>query len=57
MVSDVKRRASFSEGDSFLSSCNFLVGAIVMLAMAYKWANYLAQLHDNQFWFVNIRVS
>ena len=35
---------------------NRLLGVSVMVTMAYYWAGYLAQLHDNQFWFVNIKV-
>lgn len=36
---------------------NRLLGVSVMVSMAYYWAGYLAQLHDNQFWFVNIKVQ
>lgn len=41
----------------FLRVGNWLLGVGVMIVLAYHWAGYLAQLHDNQFWFVNIKVS
>ncbi|XP_059083191.1 probable C-mannosyltransferase DPY19L3 [Tigriopus californicus] len=39
----------------FLQVANRLLGVVVMIVLAYHWAGYLAQLHDNQFWFVNIK--
>jgi len=39
------------------SVVNILLGVLAMVLSAYKWSNYVAQLHDNQFWFVNIKVG
>ena len=36
---------------------NKLLGLIVMVVLTRKWSNYLAQLHDNQYWFTNIKVE
>ncbi len=56
MGSSSSSPSSPSSGDArFLSLCNRVAGVLVMLALAYKWSNYLAQLHDNQYWFVNIQ--
>ena len=35
---------------------NKVVGVIVMMICAYKWSAYLATLHENHFWFSNIKV-
>lgn len=41
----------------FLTYANSMVGFIIMLLAAYKWSTYLAQLHENELWFSNIKVS
>ena len=43
-------------GWTVAESINKLIGLTVMLVLARKWSNYLAQLHDNQYWFTNIKV-
>ena len=35
---------------------NKVVGIIVMMVCAYKWSAYLATLHENHFWFSEIKV-
>ena len=35
---------------------NKVVGVIVMMICAYKWSAYLATLHENHFWFSEIKV-
>ena len=35
---------------------NKVVGVVVMMVCAYKWSTYLATLHENHFWFSNIKV-
>ena len=35
---------------------NKVVGVVVMMVCAYKWSAYLATLHENHFWFSNIKV-
>ena len=33
------------------------LGLLVMLVLVHKWATYLQTIHENQYWFSNIRVS
>ena len=35
---------------------NKVVGIIVMMVCAYKWSTYLSTLHENHFWFSEIKV-
>ena len=35
---------------------NKVIGLIVMMVCAYKWSAYLATLHENHFWFSEIKV-
>lgn len=39
-----------------ISGLNKVIGVFVMITLAYKWSNYLATLHENHFWFTNIKV-
>ncbi len=52
---DSRMTSARSTNGRFLRACNLAVGVAVMMMASYRWANYLAQLHDNQFWFVNIK--
>jgi len=36
---------------------NKVVGIIAMMVCAYKWSAYLATLHENHFWFSEIKVK
>ena len=40
-----------------LTGVNNILGVIVMLVLANKWSNYLQNLHENEMWFSNIKVS
>ena len=42
---------------SILSVLNKIVGVIVVIYIGNKWSNYLQLLHENQFFFSEIKVS
>ena len=56
---DAQPTATTSSTDMFWDialGANKVVGVIVMMICAYKWSAYLATLHENHFWFSEIKV-
>ena len=56
---DAEPTATTSSTDMFWDialGANKVVGVIVMMICAYKWSAYLATLHENHFWFSEIKV-
>ena len=44
-------------GPSWTSYGNFLLGSVIALIVGTKYALYVRELHENDMWFSNIRVS
>ena len=42
---------------TIVSGINTAIGIVVLVAVGYKWSNYLQQLHENQMFFSEIKVS
>ena len=42
---------------SIVSGINTVIGIAVLVVVGYKWSNYLQQLHENQMFFSEIKVS
>ena len=42
---------------SIVSGINTVIGIVVLVAVGYKWSNYLQQLHENQMFFSEIKVG
>ena len=42
---------------SIVSGINTVIGIVVLVVVGYKWSNYLQQLHENQMFFSEIKVS
>ena len=42
---------------SIVSGINTVIGIAVLVVVGYKWSNYLQQLHENQMYFSEIKVS